>query len=126
MQHETSVIVDCSEVDRLASLKRRVGSTLMPTLRDGWMGDELGAGNSEMDRRLRVAQHAYRLAFIIGVQPKRGAALLGPDEEAGGRPQRLLWLPGTDRFVPDVDILRALIRFRKEGAITVVATATGT
>lgn len=28
--------------------------------------------------------------------------------------------------VPDVDILRALIRFRKEGAITVVATATGT
>ena len=28
--------------------------------------------------------------------------------------------------VADVDILRALIRFRKEGAITVVATATGT
>lgn len=28
--------------------------------------------------------------------------------------------------VPDVEILRALIRFRKEGAITVVATATGT
>lgn len=103
VQHEKSVILEASEIDKIAAISSRKGSTLMSVLRDAWTGKTLGFGNSENERRLRVGEHAYRLGLIVGVQPGRGRALLDDDEIAGGTPQRFLWLPATDPDAPDIE-----------------------
>lgn len=103
VQHETSAIFEASEIDKVAAISGRKGSTLMPLLRDAWTGKTLGFGNSENERRLRVEEQAYRIGLIVGVQPGRGRALLNDDEIAGGTPQRFVWLPATDPDAPDIE-----------------------
>lgn len=101
-QHETSVLFDVNEVDKLAAVASRRGSTILSILRDVWMGAEAGFGNAELERRLKVPEHAYRAGFVVGVQPPRVGVLLCEEEIAGGTPQRFLWLPADDPDIPDV------------------------
>ncbi len=99
-QHTTRVLFRAPEVDTLAALKGRQGSTLLPKLRDAWIGDALGFAYADVTRRLDLRAHAYRMCLIVGIQPARAAALL--DDSDGGTPQRFLWLPTMDPNVPDV------------------------
>ena len=97
---------------------RTIEERSQPILIDGMrMIDELKAlGKSAPPRTLRLAV-THRPADVTSEEKQ----VLDAVSRFG--------LVGTilDRStVSDVDILRALIRFRKEGAITVVATATGT
>lgn len=101
-QHEKSVVFEVHEVDKLTAIRGRQGSTILSILRSGWIGEEIGFGNAELERRLKVEEHAYRMGLVIGVQPGRGAVLLNPDEIAGGTPQRFLWLLALDPDIPDV------------------------
>ncbi|MFK5691371.1 bifunctional DNA primase/polymerase [Ornithinimicrobium sp. LYQ92] len=89
-----------SEVDNLGAQAGRKGSTLMPSIRDAWMGDQLGFAYKS-DNRLIVEPHAYRLGLIVGIQPERATALLSKEERDGGTPQRFLWLPARDALIPD-------------------------
>lgn len=98
-QHNTRALFRAPEVDTLGALKGRQGSTLLPQLRDAWMGDNLGFAYADVTRRLDLKQHSYRLCLIVGVQPERAAVLL--DDADGGTPQRFLWMPTVDPFVPD-------------------------
>ncbi|MGF6823291.1 hypothetical protein M2317_002202 [Microbacterium sp. ZKA21] len=100
IQHQTRVLFDVAEVDTLTALGRRVGSTLMPVLRQVWSGEALGFQNIDPTRRLLVPAHTYRAALIVGIQPERAFTLL--DDSAGGTPQRFLWLPGEDPAAPNV------------------------
>lgn len=97
--HTTRALFHAAEVDTLAALKGRQGSTLLPVLRDAWMSDRLGFQNADPTRRLILPPHAYRLSLIVGVQPARANVLL--DDADGGTPQRFLWLPSTDPGMPD-------------------------
>lgn len=99
-QHETSVLFRAAEVDTLGALKDRSGSTLLSQLRNAYSGDTLGFGYASVEKRLIVPAHVYRLGLIVGIQPLRADALLNADEEAGGTPQRFLWLPTTDPDAP--------------------------
>lgn len=101
-QHETSVVFEVAEIDTYAAIAARRGSTLTAVVRSAWMGETLGFGNSEKERRLRVLEHNYRFGLIAGVQPSRGQALLNSDEIAGGTPQRFLWMPGVDPEMPEI------------------------
>lgn len=96
---ETRALFRSAEVDTLAALKGRQGSTLLPRLRDAWNGDALGFGYADQTRRLNLPEHAYRLCLIVGIQPRRAGVLL--DDSDGGTPQRFLWLPTRDVDVPD-------------------------
>lgn len=98
-QHTTSALLSVPEVDTIAALAGRAGSTLAPELRKAWMGESLGFQYASLDKRLPVGGHAYRLALIVGVQPARAGALL--DDVDGGTPQRYLWLPTMDPAAPD-------------------------
>lgn len=98
-QHTTRALFHASEIDTLAALKGRQGSTLLPVLRDAWMSDRLGFQNADPARRLLLEPHTYRLSLIVGVQPARAAVLL--DDADGGTPQRFLWMPSTDPGIPD-------------------------
>ena len=94
----TRAIIDVPEVDMLEAQKGRQGSTLMPVLRQAWMGETLGFTNSERARRTALDAHTYRMCMIAGVQPLRAGALL--DDAAGGTPQRFMWMRVDDPTAP--------------------------
>lgn len=99
-QHTETVIFTVAEVDTLAALKGRQGSTLLPELRKTWSGEELGNAYVDPTKRLIVGAHRYRMGLVVGIQPGRAAVLL--DDADGGTPQRFLWMPATDPHAPDV------------------------
>jgi hypothetical protein len=100
VQHTHRVLLVAPEVDSLGALANRRGSTLLPELRRAWTGASLGFQYADPTRRLAVPAHAYRLCLVVGVQPRRAAALL--DDQDAGTPQRFVWAHVTDAQAPDV------------------------
>lgn len=97
-------IFSTTEIGTVGAVKSRVGSTLMPTLRAAWSGEELGARNAATTTTRRVPAHSYRCCVWFGVQPNLAHILRGDEESAGGTPQRIIWLPaGVDN--PDWHML---------------------
>lgn len=95
-----AVLFSVPEIDSLAAQGDRKGATLMPQLRSGWTGEQLGFGYADPTKRIIVEAHEYRLCLVAGIQPGRAACLL--DDTDGGTPQRFLWMPATDPHAPDV------------------------
>ena len=99
-QHNDSALFNIAEIDSLAALHARQGSTVLAELRKAWMGEELGFAYVDKAKNLPVPRHKYRLSLVAGVQPGRAAVLL--NDEDGGTPQRFIWLPSTDPTAPDI------------------------
>lgn len=89
-----SIIFDAPEIDQVAALQNRRGSTLMGQLRSAYSGERLGFQYADSSRRIILPPHSYRFGLSLGVQPRRAGFLL--DDADGGTPQRFLWLPATD------------------------------
>jgi hypothetical protein len=94
-----AVMFSVPEIDSLAAQGDRKGATLMPQLRSGWTGEQLGFGYADPMKRIIVEAHQYRLCLVAGIQPARAGCLL--DDADGGTPQRFLWMPATDADAPD-------------------------
>lgn len=92
-----SVLFTVAEVDTLAAISSRQGSTLLSQLRSAFSGERLGFSYADRSRRLLLERHNYRLGMIVGVQPERALGLLNDTD--GGTPQRFIWVPATDRRV---------------------------
>ncbi|WGJ84240.1 hypothetical protein [Gordonia sp. SMJS1] len=90
-----SAVIDVHEVDGLAALAKRQGSTIMSTIRQVWSGEPIGQLNAAA-RRYAPA-HSYRAIISVGVQPERADALLG---DRAGTAQRTLWMPVSDPDAP--------------------------
>lgn len=99
-QHTDSVLFSVPEIDTFLALSGRAGSTISSEMRKLWSGESLGFNNRSAERSAVVPAHHYRASMLIGVQPERSGALL--DEEAGGLPQRMLWLSASDPAIPDI------------------------
>lgn len=97
---EHAVLFSVPEIDSMAAQGDRKGATLMPQLRSGWSGEELGFGYADPMKRILVPAHEYRMCMVAGIQPERAAYLL--DGSDAGTPQRFLWFPATDPGLPDV------------------------
>ena len=94
-----TAILTAPEIDTLAALIGRQGSTIEPELRKVYSGEQLGFANAQKHTRTRVAAHSYRAGLIVGAQPARcGGLFRGAD---GGTPQRFTWLPVDDPDAPD-------------------------
>jgi hypothetical protein len=93
--HE-SVMFVADEIDQLAALGARSGSTLMSTLRMGFTARTLGFSNRTASS-LHLKRHSYRMTLVANVQPARAGALM--DDSGGGTPQRFMWFPAKDRRV---------------------------
>jgi hypothetical protein len=89
-----SVMFVADEIDSVAALGSRNGSTLMPTLRQAFSGEPLGFSYATKGRDIHLEAQSYRMAFVCSVQPGRAKAILG--DVAGGTPQRFMWFPGID------------------------------
>jgi hypothetical protein len=96
-----AVLFSVPEIDSLAAQGDRKGATLMPQLRSGWTGEQLGFGYADPTKRIIVPAHEYRLCLVAGIQPGRAGCLL--DDADGGTPQRFVWLPATDSTLPDIE-----------------------
>jgi hypothetical protein len=97
--NDSRVIFRSPEVDTLAALKGRSGSTLLPKLRDAWMGDTLGFAYASQEKAVTLEPQSYRLGLVVGIQPERARPLF--EDAEGGTPQRFLWMPSTDPLAPD-------------------------
>lgn len=95
-----AVLFSVAEIDTLAAQGDRRGATLMPELRRGWSGEQLGFGYADPAKRLPVPAHEYRMCMVAGIQPARAGVLL--NDADGGTPQRFIWMPATDPDAPDV------------------------
>lgn len=95
-----AVLFTVPEIDTLAALGSRQGSTLMPELRRAWSGESLGHHYRDKTKRITVEAQQYRLCLVAGVQPQRARALL--DDADGGTPQRFVWASAIDPNAPDV------------------------
>lgn len=94
-----SVVFTCYEVADLVA-KSSGTSTLLATLCEMWMAEELGSSYVDPTKRLPVAEHSYRAMFILHAQPD----LMGPlliDAASGGTPQRFIYVPVEDRHMPE-------------------------
>jgi hypothetical protein len=98
VQFATSSLVQVSEMDNLAALGARQGSTILPMLRQAAMGQTLGFSNAHNETTRIVGSHKYRLCLIAGMQPARSGILL--NDRAGGTPQRFIYLPTVDPQTP--------------------------
>lgn len=96
------VMFGVDEVDTIAGLGSRLGSTLMPALRSLYAGESLGFGYADPTKRVDIPAHAYRATLYVGVQPGRAGALLGDAD--GGTPQRFIWLPTTDPRIGSIHL----------------------
>lgn len=93
-----NALISVAEIDTLAGINDRKGSTLLPELRKAWMGETLGFHYADPKKRLQLDRHSYRMCLIAGIQPERASVLL--NDVDGGTPQRFVWLPGTDPSIP--------------------------
>jgi hypothetical protein len=93
-----SALFTASEIDSLAALFTRQGSTLEGELRKLWTGETLGFTNAQKSTRTRVERLSYRAGVIVGVQPLRAHTLLNGAD--GGTPQRFTWMPVLDADRP--------------------------
>lgn len=90
--NDSALLVE-SEIDNLDALKSRNGSTLLPLLRDAYMGSPLGFGNIRANRSYIEAQ-AYRLCAILGMQADRAEMFMSGADS--GTPQRFYYFPAYD------------------------------
>lgn len=95
----TRAIFTAPEIDSIAALGSRQGSTLMPELRKVYSGEGLGFSNASKASTPKVSAHSYRAGLVVGVQPLRAQALLGDVD--GGTPQRFIWADVKDPQAPD-------------------------
>lgn len=95
-----NLLIDIAEIDTLAGISGRSGSTLLPELRKAWSGEQLGMAYAAKEKSLPIDPHSYRICLVAGIQPARAGVLLG--DGGGGTPQRFVWLPVQDPDAPDV------------------------
>jgi len=96
-----AVLFTAAEVDTVAKVNARSGSTLLPELCKAYSGEALGHAYAAKEKRLTCAAHTYRLCVSIGAQPTRANVLL--EEAESGLPQRFLWLPTWNPYAPELE-----------------------
>lgn len=95
------VLFQVPEIDTLAAGSSRSESTILPVLRQVYMGEPLGHAGASRETTRNVRRHSYRACVIMGIQPRRSDVLLRDAD--GGTPQRVLWLPVPYPGMPERD-----------------------
>ncbi|AKJ72241.1 hypothetical protein TPA4_76 [Tsukamurella phage TPA4] len=90
------ILVSINEVDALAALSARSGSTVDTVLREAYSGERLGR-EYRGTNKMPVNDHTYRFVAVIGVQYARAGALLNRASGDGGTAQRLYWASTKDK-----------------------------
>jgi hypothetical protein len=98
-QVKTAGFAWVDEGQSLLAQADRSGTTIMETIRSGWLGGDLGQHNAAEDRKRWLAAHKYRLCMVVGFQLQYAANLIADGE--GGTPQRFTFALATDPSLVD-------------------------
>lgn len=90
-------IFTAMEVNSVGALAES-STTLRDTIKQAWTGSELGYAYAGDDKRNILKAMSYRFSMIVGAQPSESNWLMSG--EADGFPQRLVWLPASNRYGP--------------------------
>lgn len=101
---QRSVLFESSEAETMRALSTRTSSTLMGEVRSAWMGEPIGFGYSNVQKRMILPRLSYRLSILASFTPSMGDVLL--DGIAEGTPQRFLFLPVHDPNMPDEEDMK--------------------
>ncbi len=99
-QKHTSSYFYVDEAQTFLNANTRIGSTTLGTLRSMWSGTDVGVINATVDTSRHLKHGTYRFSAALGFQPAYATQLLHDD--AGGTPQRFLFVSAMDRNIPDV------------------------
>lgn len=97
-QRITQAIINVSEIDSLAGIASRQGSILLAQLKAAVMGELIGQSNASEATTRIVLPHSYRCVMSVGAQPGHCDVIF--NDTTGGTPQRVLWVPTTDPYMP--------------------------
>lgn len=92
------ILFHLDEGQALNEVASRSGSTLFQTMRSAWSGAELGQTNASKERTRQLKAGQYRCVLVAGFQWSTAVPLI--QDDAGGTPQRFLWLAGEDPSIP--------------------------
>lgn len=95
----TAAIFNIPEIDTLSGIASRQGSILLAQLKSMAMGEQLGQSNASKATSRIVPAHSYRCCLSVGAQPGHTGVIF--NDTTGGTPQRFLWSPTTDPYMPD-------------------------
>lgn len=87
------------EGQALAEISSRKGSTILPVLRTAWSGGDPGQANASIETRRHLRAGSYAVGLVSLWQDHAAAQLIA--DQAGGTPQRFVWLPTDD---PEADV----------------------
>lgn len=87
------------EGEMLLRHRNRQDSTIEQNIRNAWTGGPIGTTNADPEKRRLLANNSYRFALVMGLQPIYAAELIA--ENAGGTPQRFLFMSAVDANMPD-------------------------
>lgn len=93
-QARHGALFSLDEGQALNEIGSRRGSTILPILRTAWSGGDPGQANASVETFRHLAPGSYHVGLISLWQDHVAAALLA--DEAGGTPQRFIWLPTDD------------------------------
>jgi hypothetical protein len=99
-QMHTSAYFYVDEAETFINANKREASTTLGTLRSMWSGVDVGVINATIDTSRHLKHGTYRMSAALGFQPAYATQLLHDD--AGGTPQRFLFVSAMDRYIPDV------------------------
>jgi hypothetical protein len=100
VRNREALLIRVDEAEMLQALHERSGQTTEAVLRQAFSGEALGNSYVNDGGARQLEEHTYRLALLMSVQPTVAKFLF--DAEAGGTPQRLLWLAAeNDPGAPD-------------------------
>jgi hypothetical protein len=91
-QTHHNAFFEMDEGEALGALAK--DSILLETMRTIWSGKTVGQVNVDVERRRVLPGGTYTYGINIQVQPTKAAKLI--EDDAGGTPQRFLWVPTQD------------------------------
>jgi hypothetical protein len=106
VRHHHPVIVRSDEIGAYAEATANrsggnAGDGLLAQLKQAWSGERLGHGYATTEKRLRPAEHSYRVVAVLGVAPAKAAPLF--HDLGGGLPERVLFAPSLCHGLPPID-----------------------
>lgn len=95
------VMFDVDEAGEMLAGMQLRGSTLSSVLRSAWSGNMRGQANASKETYREVTD--FTIGIVAGFQREVLARLLTDVERENGTPQRFLFGPVRDPFVPDIE-----------------------
>lgn len=100
-QVRQNVLFQLDEGEALLKMLTRSGTTIAPTIRSAWSGENIGQANASADRDRQLLTGGYSIGLVVAFQPDTIGPLFDPKQIGGGTPHRFLFCSTLDPAAPE-------------------------